>query len=109
MKPDSITITGVVTSVPVKATVWSQLTQVQFKIKTEVQIFDLNTGQYTTGKKNHYLVSAFNHLAVNLFNQVKIGDRVIVVGTLQLRSGEVADLIADSAGLDLRFPSVIKS
>jgi single-stranded DNA-binding protein len=104
MTSDVLTIAGTATSAPVMSTVWSDLPMVQFTVRTSVQHFNLRTGAYTTGVSNAYLVTAFNHLATNLLECVKVGDRVIVIGILAMNENGQMELTAQSAGLDLRFP-----
>lgn len=107
---DSITLTGLVATVPFVANQGDKVPFTSFRLASSQRYFDRRTSQWVAGDTNWYTVTAFRALAVNAAASVHKGDRVLVTGRLKVRrwesgekSGLTVDVEAESIGHDLAW------
>ncbi len=105
---DIVTIRGNVGNDPVRATLPSGDSVLNFRVATSHGYRDRRTGTWVETGTNWFAVSAFRRLADNAKASLRSGDAVIITGRLQLkewhnngRSGFSADIVADAIGHDL--------
>ena len=105
---DSITITGLVATVPYVVNQDDKVPFVSFRLASNQRYYDRRTSQWVAADTNWYTVTAFRALAVNAAASVVKGDRVLVTGRLKIRrweagekNGTSVDVEADSIGHDL--------
>ena len=105
---DSITITGLVATVPYVVNRDDKVPFVSFRLASNQRYYDRRTSQWVAADTNWYTVTAFRALAVNAAASVAKGDRVLVAGRLKIRRWEAGekngisvDVEADSIGHDL--------
>ena len=105
---DTITLTGLVATVPHVITTSDRVPLTSFRLASSQRYFDRRTSQWVAGETNWYTVTAFRALATNAAASVHKGDRVIIAGRLKIRrwesgekSGLSVDVEADSIGHDL--------
>lgn len=105
---DSITLTGLVATVPYVVDQADKVPFVSFRLASNQRYYDRRTSQWVAGDTNWYTITAFRALAVNAAASITKGDRVLVTGRLKVRrweSGEKngisVDVEADSIGHDL--------
>lgn len=107
---DSITLTGLVATVPFVVNQSDKVPFLSFRLASNQRYFDRRTSQWVAGDTNWYTVTAFRGLAANAAASVHKGDRVLVAGRLKVRrweSGEktglAVDVEAESIGHDLTW------
>ena len=107
---DTITITGLVATEPRRMTTSTGLDIASFRLASTQRRYDQEDQKWVDGETNWYTVSAFRQLAINLFASVEKGNRVIITGTLRIRSwesgdkhGTNVDVEADTIGHDLTW------
>jgi single-strand DNA-binding protein len=107
---DTITLTGVVASLPRSLTTSEGLAISSFRLASAQRRFDKGQQKWVEGETNWYTVSAFRQLAANLAISLSKGDRVLVSGRLRIRewqaggkSGTNIEVEADSIGHDLSW------
>lgn len=105
---DTITLTGLVATVPFVVNQSDKIPFTSFRLASNQRYFDRRSSQWVAGDTNWYTVTAFRALAVNAAASVHKGDRVLVTGRLKVRrwesgekSGLAVDVEADSIGHDL--------
>jgi single-strand DNA-binding protein len=105
---DTITLTGLVATVPYVVNQGDKVPFVSFRLASNQRYFDRRSSQWVAGDTNWYTVTAFRALAVNAAASVHKGDRVLVTGRLKIRrweagdkNGLAVDVEADSIGHDL--------
>lgn len=107
---DTITLTGVVATLPRALTTQDGLAITSFRLASSQRRFDRVQDRWVDGDTNWYTVTTFRQLATNSAVSVKKGDRVVVTGRLRIRdweSGDKAgtniDVEADALGHDLAW------
>lgn len=107
---DSITLTGLVATVPEHKTIRDGVELTSFRLASSQRYFDKTAGAWVAGETNWYTVSSFRQLAGNVHESVHKGDRVLVMGRLRIRrwesgdrSGTTVEVDADSVGHDLTW------
>ncbi|MCR2792914.1 single-stranded DNA-binding protein [Microbacterium sp. zg.Y625] len=105
-----ITVTGNLAADPERRSTAGGDVVVAFRVGSTQRRFDKESNTWVDAYTNWYHVSAFRSLADHALRSLRKGDRVIVVGTLRLRtwendtrSGVTADLDAHALGPDLRW------
>lgn len=107
---DSITLTGLVATVPKHIETKDGLTISSFRLASAQRRFDRTQERWIDVDTNWYTITAFRQLASNCSGSVKKGDRVVVVGRLRIRewengerTGTTVDIEADAMGHDLAW------
>ena len=107
---DSISVTGLVATVPERRTIRDDVEVVSFRLASSQRYFDRSAQAWVKGETNWYTVSAFRYLASNVRESVHKGDRVVVMGRLRVRrwenkdkKGLAVDIDAESIGQDLAW------
>ncbi|MCR2801033.1 MULTISPECIES: single-stranded DNA-binding protein [unclassified Microbacterium] len=105
-----ITVTGNLAADPERRSTAGGDVVVAFRVGSTQRRFDKEANTWVDAYTNWYHVSAFRSLAEHALRSLRKGDRVIVVGTLRLRtwendsrSGVTADVDAHAIGPDLRW------
>lgn len=105
---DTITLTGLVATVPRHIVTSEGLPITSFRLASTQRRFDRSESRWIDGDTNWYTITSFRQLAINGAGSVGKGDRVVVTGRLRIReweNGERAgtniDVEADSIGHDL--------
>lgn len=108
--PDSISLTGVVATVPRHLTTSEGLSITSFRLASSQRRFDRQQNTWIETGTNWYTITAFRQLASNLATSVSKGDRVIAAGRLKIRewensekSGMTVEVEAESVGHDLAW------
>jgi len=109
-----ITVTGNIAADPERRTTAGGDVVVAFRVGSTQRRFDKESNTWVDAYTNWYHVSAFRSLAEHALRSLRKGDRVIVVGTLRLRtwendsrSGVTADVDAHAIGPDLRWGTTV--
>jgi single-strand DNA-binding protein len=107
---DTITLTGIVATIPRVVTTGDELAITSFRLASTQRRFDRNRNRWVDGDTNWYTVTAFRQLATNAASSVMRGDRVIVTGRLRIREweagerkGTTVEVEADGVGHDLTW------
>lgn len=107
---DTITITGLVATVPRHLITGEGLSITSFRLASAQRRFDRGTSRWIDGETNWYTVTAFRQLAVNSATSISKGQRVVVAGRLRIRewdsgekTGTTVDVEADAIGHDLAW------
>lgn len=107
---DTITLTGIVASLPKAVTTSEGLAITSFRLASNQRRFDRSQDKWVDGDTNWYTVTTFRQLAANCAISLNKGDRVLVSGRLKLRdwqaggkSGTNVDVEADALGHDLSW------
>lgn len=107
---DTITITGIVGTVPRHVVTNEGLHISSFRLASTQRKFDRAQNKWVDAETNWYTVSTFRQLAANVANSLSKGDRVIATGRLRVRdwvkderSGSSIDIEADAVGHDLSW------
>lgn len=107
---DSISLTGIVATAPETRRIRDDVELTTFRLASSQRYFDRNAQAWAAGDTNWYTVSAFRHLAGNVRQSVRKGDRVLVIGRLRVRrwesgekSGIAVEVDADTIGHDLAW------
>ncbi|HEY5224814.1 MAG TPA: single-stranded DNA-binding protein [Microbacteriaceae bacterium] len=111
---DSFSTTGLVATEPTHSATGEGVALISFRLASTPRKFNRETKVWEYGETNWFTVTAFRHLALNMIQSVKKGDRVIVMGrmrirewTSQERSGTVVEITADSVGHDLTWGTAV--
>ncbi|MBD7956567.1 single-stranded DNA-binding protein [Microbacterium sp. Sa4CUA7] len=111
---ETITVAGNLAADPERRTTAGGDAVVSFRVGSTQRRLDKDTGQWVDAYTNWFHVSAFRSLAENALLSLRKGDRVIVTGTLRLRtwendsrSGVTADIDAAAIGPDLRWGTTV--
>jgi single-strand DNA-binding protein len=106
--PDTITITGLVATVPRHILTSEGLSITSFRVASAQRRFDRSQERWIDGDTNWYSVVSFRQLALNCATSVLKGQRVLVTGRLRIREwdngervGTTVEIEADSIGHDL--------
>ncbi|MCR2818882.1 single-stranded DNA-binding protein [Microbacterium sp. zg.Y1090] len=109
-----ISVTGNLAADPERRTTGGGDTVVSFRVGSTQRRFDKDSGTWVDAYTNWFHVSAFRALAEHCLRSLRRGDRVIVTGTLRLRSwendtrsGMTADIDAHAVGPDLRWGTTV--
>jgi single-strand DNA-binding protein len=107
---DTITLTGIVATVPRHLTTTDGLPITSFRLASTQRRYDRSSQSWVDGDTNWYTVTAFRRLASNASSSLQKGERVVVTGRLRLReweSGErtglAVEVEADAIGHDLAW------
>jgi len=111
MRPiDTICVTGTVGTDPRLRAGDSGLEIASFRLASNRDRYNRETGQWEQQPANWYTVSAYRSLAVNVAACLTKGERVVVSGRLRIsrwesgdKQGTSVEIDADSVGLDLTF------
>ncbi|WP_308464904.1 single-stranded DNA-binding protein [Rathayibacter soli] len=113
---DSFSTTGLVATEPSHSATGEGVALMSFRLASTPRKFNRESKTWEYGETNWFTVTAFRHLALNLIQSIKKGDRVIVMGrmrirewTSQERSGTVVEITADSVGHDLTWGTAVYS
>jgi single-strand DNA-binding protein len=105
---DTITLTGLVATVPFVVDQNDKVPFLSFRLASSQRYYDRRSSQWVAGDTNWYTVTAFRALAINAAASIHKGDRVLVTGRLKVRRWEAGeknglsvDVEADSIGHDL--------
>jgi single-strand DNA-binding protein len=108
--PDTITITGVVGTIPRNFVTRDNLAVTSFRLASGQRRYDRGAGAWVDGETNWYSVTAFRQLATNVSRSIMKGDHIVVSGRVRVRdwtagerSGTSVDIEADAVGHDLRW------
>lgn len=107
---DTLTLTGLVATLPRRVTTSEGLDIASFRLASTQLHYDRVSQRWIDSETSWYTITAFRTLAVNFFNSVTKGDRVIVTGALKIRqwntddkSGTQIEIQADTIGHDLSW------
>lgn len=106
----AITLIGNVANDPEHRTTGTGATIASFRLACTSRYYDRAQSAWVDKETSFYTVSAFRGLGDHVLRSLHRGDRVVLVGRLQLRkwetgtsSGTAADVEADAIGHDLRW------
>lgn len=107
---DTISLTGVVATIPRHITTDAGLTITSFRLASSQRRFDKTRQSWVDGGTNWYTVTAFRQLASNLAVSVHKGDHIVAAGRLRIRewenaerNGTTIEIEADAVGHDLSW------
>lgn len=107
---DTITLTGLVATVPRHLTTGEGLHITSFRLASSQRRYDRGTNSWVDGDTNWYTISTFRRLATGAAASVSKGDRIIVTGRLRMRdwkstdrAGTTVEVDADALGHDLNW------
>jgi single-strand DNA-binding protein len=107
---DTITITGLVATVPRHLVTTEGLSITSFRLASTQRRFDRSNERWVDGDTNWYTITTFRQLAINAAGSVSKGDRVVATGRLRIRdwengerAGTNVDIEADALGHDLSW------
>lgn len=110
-----ITIVGNVTGLPDLRFTQSGRAVANFSVATTPRVFDKESGRWQDGDTSFYRVTAWGDLGESVAEFVGKGKRVIVTGTIQMRTWDdngtnrsTFEVTAQGVGLDLTFLKPIK-
>lgn len=113
---DSITLTGLVATVPRHIVTSEGLPITSFRLASTQRRFDRSKERWIDGETNWYTITTFRQLAINSGGSVSKGDRIIVTGRLRIRewengerTGTNIDVEADAIGHDLSWGTSVFS
>jgi single-strand DNA-binding protein len=107
---DTITLTGIVATVPRALTTNEGLAITSFRLASTQRRFDRGQEKWVDGETNWYSITTFRQLATNSAVSVKKGERIVVTGRLRIRdwenggkTGTNIEVEADALGHDLSW------
>jgi single-strand DNA-binding protein len=107
---DTITLTGLVATVPNHLVTGEGLPITSFRLASTQRRFDRSRSAWVDNGTNWYTVTAFRQLAMNANSSIKKGERVVVTGRLRIRdwtagekAGTTIEIDADAIGHDLSW------
>lgn len=107
---ETITVTGNVATEPQQREIGPDAAVTSFRVACTHRRFDRRSNSWIDAYTNFYTVSAFRSLGRNALTSLRVGDRVVVSGTLRLKEwdtgtkrGTTAEIDAESIGHDLRW------
>lgn len=107
---DTITVRGFVATEVKSSTTPGGVATASFRIGSTSRRYDRESGTWTDGHTNWFLVQGYRHLAGNIGCSIRKGQPVIVFGTLKIRSWERDGRVyyshtidADAVGHDLTW------
>ncbi|MCU1412002.1 MAG: single-stranded DNA-binding protein [Rhodoglobus sp.] len=107
---DTITITGVVATIPRHILTSEGLSITSFRLASAQRRFDRSKERWIDVETNWYTITSFRQLALNASMSVEKGQRVLVTGRLRIREwdngervGTTVDVEAESIGHDLAW------
>lgn len=110
--PDSITLTGLVATVPRHLVTSEGLPITSFRLASTRRRFDKKQERWVDADTNWFTITVFRQLAINAASSIVKGDRVLVDGRLRIRdwengerSGTTVEVEADALGHDLMWGS----
>lgn len=106
--PDTITLTGLVATVPRHILTSEGLSITSFRLASTQRRFDRSQERWIDAETNWYTITTFRQLALNCSTSIEKGQRVLVTGRLRIRewdngerAGTTIDVEAESVGHDL--------
>ena len=107
---DTITITGVVATIPRHILTSEGLSITSFRLASAQRRFDRSKERWIDIETNWYTITSFRQLALNASLSIEKGQRVLVTGRLRIREwdngervGTTVDVEAESIGHDLAW------
>jgi len=107
---DTITITGVVATIPRHILTSEGLSITSFRLASAQRRYDRSKERWIDVDTNWYTITSFRQLALNASLSIEKGQRVLVTGRLRIREwdngdrvGTTVDVEAESIGHDLAW------
>jgi single-strand DNA-binding protein len=107
---DTITLTGIVGTLPRAIKTPDGLFITSFRLASSQRRYDRREGAWVDGDTNWYTITTFRQLAVNVGSSISRSDRVVVTGRLRIRewqsgerTGTTVEIEADAVGHDLAW------
>lgn len=107
---DTITLTGLVATVPNHIVTGAGLSITNFRLASTQRRYDRRDQKWVDGETNWYTVTTFRQLANNVVSSVQKGQRVVVTGRLRIRDwsteekkGTSIEVDAEAVGHDLSW------
>ncbi|HWH27193.1 MAG TPA: single-stranded DNA-binding protein [Pseudolysinimonas sp.] len=107
---DTITLTGIVATVPRHLVTGEGLPITSFRMASTQRRYDRAQQKWIDGDTNWFTVTSFRQLALNVAPSLQKGQRVLVAGRLRIRdweagerSGTNVEIDADAIGHDLSW------
>ncbi|MCT9820269.1 single-stranded DNA-binding protein [Microbacterium sp. W1N] len=107
---EQITLVGNIATTPERRTTAAGIPIANFRIACSERKFDEQSRAWVDGHTSFYSVSAYRALAEHALASLRLGERVIVTGSLRVRTwesgnrhGTAADVDASALGHDLRW------
>ena len=107
---EQITVTGLVATTPRHLVTQDGLPITSFRLAAAYRHYDRALQKWVDGATNWYTVTAFRQLAINAAGSINKGDRVLVVGDLQVRdwdngerAGTSVEIEASAMGHDITW------
>jgi len=97
---DTITLTGIVGSVPNAITSKAGVPITSFRLASTQRRYDRSKGEWVDGDTSWFGVNTFRQLAANASQSIEKGDRVIVTGRVRLRDWTTAERRGTSVEVD---------
>ena len=111
---DTITLTGLVATVPRHLTTGEGLPITSFRLASSQSRYDRASNSWIDAGTNWFTVSTFRRLALGVATSIRKGDRVVVTGRLRIRewtstekSGTTIEVDAEALGHDLNWGSAL--
>lgn len=112
MLQDIVTLTGLVATTPRHYTTTDGKEILSYRLASSTNLYNEDSGEWKDGEINWYTVTAFGALALNGADSLEKGQRVVVLGELQIRdwanedkSGQHVEVIAKAMGHNLLWGS----
>ncbi len=96
MLQDIVTLTGLVATTPRHYTTTDGKTILSYRLASSTKFYDEENQVWTYKDTNWYTVTAFGALALNCVDSLEKGQRVVVVGELQVKDWSVDDRTGSS-------------
>jgi single-strand DNA-binding protein len=113
---DTITLAGLVATVPRHIVTAEGLTITSFRLASTHRRFDRSRDKWVDGETNWFTVTTFRQLAINVAHSIQKGDRIVTTGRLRIRewtAGEKAgtniEVDAEAIGHDLSWGTSVFS
>ncbi|MBF4571005.1 single-stranded DNA-binding protein [Herbiconiux sp. VKM Ac-1786] len=111
---DTMTLTGVVATVPRHITTNAGLDITSFRLASSQRRFDRDRQKWVETDTNWYTVTGFRQLAQNMAASIEQGQRIVVSGRVRIRpwenaerSGTTIEIEADALGHDLGWGTAV--
>ncbi|MCS5714421.1 single-stranded DNA-binding protein [Herbiconiux sp. CPCC 205716] len=111
---DTMTLTGVVATLPRHITTNTGLDITSFRLASSQRRFDREQQKWVETDTNWYTVTGFRQLAQNMAASIEQGQRVVVSGRVRIRpwenaerSGTTIEIEADALGHDLGWGTAV--
>jgi len=107
---DTITVTGLVATVPHHLVTGSGLAVTSFRLASTQRRYDRKEQKWVDAETNWYTIATFRQLATNVVGSLQKGQRIIVTGRLRVRDwatddkkGTNVEIDAEALGHDLSW------